>query len=154
MDTESVGECWSEKGSCGKWSLCHLPLSSPPSLPHCTHTVREVNLNRSNTRSLQRQAIKDVLQELVDDNLICLEKIGAANYYWGFLSEINTQSLARKQRLDEADASATAETAELEEKVAVAREKRQRPDRSQVLSELSSLSKEKSEFSGLLFFIV
>ena len=30
------------------------------------------------------QSIKEVLQELVDDNLVHLEKIGIANYYWSF----------------------------------------------------------------------
>ena len=41
------------------------------------------------------QSIKEVLQELVDDNLVHLEKIGIANYYWSFPS----QATATKQRI-------------------------------------------------------
>eukprot|EP00127_Corallochytrium_limacisporum_P004111 Clim_evm56s157 gene=Clim_evmTU56s157 len=55
------------------------------------------------------QSVKDVLQTLVDDNLINLEKIGNGNYYWAFPSqgshirkrraaELDTQLEERKQR--------------------------------------------------------
>ena len=83
-----------------------------------------------------------MLQELVDDNLIYLEKIGAANYYWGFLSEINKTSTERKQRLEEADAAASAEIANLTEAVRVAQAKRTRSDRVAVLKEVEALSEE------------
>lgn len=33
------------------------------------------------------QTIKDVLQSLVDDSMVDLEKIGSANYYWSFPSK-------------------------------------------------------------------
>jgi hypothetical protein len=33
------------------------------------------------------QTIKDVVQSLVDDGLVELEKIGSANYYWSFPSK-------------------------------------------------------------------
>jgi hypothetical protein len=32
-------------------------------------------------------SVKDVLQSLVDDNLVQLEKIGITNYYWSFPSK-------------------------------------------------------------------
>ncbi|KAJ1644407.1 Meiotic nuclear division protein 1 [Dispira simplex] len=38
------------------------------------------------------QSVKDVLQELVDDDIVNLEKIGTSNYYWSF------PSAARKTR--------------------------------------------------------
>ncbi|KAG1665666.1 hypothetical protein FOA52_005456 [Chlamydomonas sp. UWO 241] len=37
------------------------------------------------------QAVKDVLQSLVDDDLVICEKIGASNYYWSFPSEASVK---------------------------------------------------------------
>lgn len=33
------------------------------------------------------QTIKDVLQSLVDDGMVELEKVGAKNFYWAFPSK-------------------------------------------------------------------
>ena len=45
-------------------------------LSTCMHAYRAVT-----------QSIKDVLQSLVDDNLVDLEKIGIQNFYWSFPSK-------------------------------------------------------------------
>lgn len=42
------------------------------------------------------QSVKDVLQSLVDDRLVCAEKIGISNYYWSFPS---AAAHARRQKL-------------------------------------------------------
>ena len=47
------------------------------------------------------QSIKEVLQELVDDNLVHLEKIGIANYYWSFPSEATATKHKIIKQLDE-----------------------------------------------------
>ena len=47
------------------------------------------------------QSIKEVLQELVDDNLVHLEKIGIANYYWSFPSEATAIKTKIVKQLDE-----------------------------------------------------
>ena len=41
----------------------------------------------SSTFSAVVQAIKDVLQSLVDDDLVDLEKVGIKNFYWAFRSK-------------------------------------------------------------------
>lgn len=51
------------------------------------------------------QTIKDVVQSLIDDNMVELEKIGASNYYWSFPSK--TLCLKRN-RIDAARAGVTA----------------------------------------------
>ena len=79
-------------------------------------------------KGVVRQAIKDVLQELVDDDLICLEKIGAANYYWGFLSEINKVSSARLAGLRESETKASDDVERLEAEVEGALSNRQREE--------------------------
>lgn len=37
---------------------------------------------------LVQQSVKDVLQTLVDDGLVTVEKIGISNFYWSFPSSI------------------------------------------------------------------
>lgn len=37
---------------------------------------------------LVQQSVKDVLQSLVDDGLVTVEKIGTSNYYWSFPSDM------------------------------------------------------------------
>ncbi|GLC46636.1 Meiotic nuclear division protein 1 [Pleodorina starrii] len=37
------------------------------------------------------QAVKDVLQSLIDDDLVHCEKIGISNYYWAFPSEASVK---------------------------------------------------------------
>lgn len=39
-------------------------------------------------RVLVQQAVKDVLQSLVDDGLVTVEKIGTSNFYWSFPSAV------------------------------------------------------------------
>jgi hypothetical protein len=46
---------------------------------------------------LVQQSVKDVLQSLVDDGLVTVEKIGTSNYYWSFPSTIQ-QSVRTKER--------------------------------------------------------
>jgi hypothetical protein len=58
------------------------------------------------------QSIKDVLQELVDDSLIHLEKIGISNYYWAFPSE--AQAL-KKRKLESLEEDVTVKKAKLAE---------------------------------------
>ncbi|KAJ3278642.1 Meiotic nuclear division protein 1 [Borealophlyctis nickersoniae] len=45
-----------------------------------------------------QQSVKEVLDSLVSDNLVTLEKIGTSNYYWSFPS---TAAQTRKRKLDE-----------------------------------------------------
>lgn len=48
------------------------------------------------------QAVKEVLQALVDDDLVRFEKIGASNYYWSFPSEasLRLENEAKKAATD------------------------------------------------------
>lgn len=44
------------------------------------------------------QTIKDVVQSLVDDRLVEMEKIGSANFYWSFPSKAKSE-VRQKMRL-------------------------------------------------------
>lgn len=57
-------------------------------------TLKELE-KMGSKQGIVSQSVKEVLQELVDDNLVHLEKIGIANYYWSFPS----QATATKQKI-------------------------------------------------------
>lgn len=42
-----------------------------------------------------QQSVKDVLQSLVDDGLVTVEKIGTSNYYWSFPSDVQQKVAPR-----------------------------------------------------------
>ena len=47
------------------------------------------------------QAVKDVVQSLVDDSMVHVDKIGTSNWYWAFPGEVTAQlshKLAGKER--------------------------------------------------------
>ncbi|EDQ87873.1 uncharacterized protein MONBRDRAFT_26904 [Monosiga brevicollis MX1] len=49
--------------------------------------LKEVEKICAKEKGITSMAIKDVLQSLVDDNMVHVEKIGTSNYYWAFPSE-------------------------------------------------------------------
>ncbi|MEW5297095.1 MAG: hypothetical protein WDW36_000325 [Sanguina aurantia] len=63
------------------------------------------------------QAVKDVLQALVDDDLVHVEKIGISNYYWSFPSEASVKVETDLLRLRQDVAAAEKRRAELESAV-------------------------------------
>ncbi|KAF9961053.1 hypothetical protein BGZ70_008379 [Mortierella alpina] len=48
-----------------------------------------------------QQSVKDVLQSLVDDGLVTVEKIGTSNYYWSFPSAVQQSKQAKLESLRE-----------------------------------------------------
>ncbi|KAJ1957544.1 Meiotic nuclear division protein 1 [Dispira parvispora] len=54
--------------------------------------LKELEKIAPKSKGIVAQSVKDVLQELVDDDIVNLEKIGTSNYYWSF------PSAARKTR--------------------------------------------------------
>ena len=49
--------------------------------------MKNVEKRCAKEKGITPMAIKDILQELVDDGLVHGEKIGTSNYYWAFPSE-------------------------------------------------------------------
>ncbi|CAG8851963.1 32995_t:CDS:2, partial [Racocetra persica] len=47
------------------------------------------------------QSVKDVLQELVNDNLVAQDKIGTSNYFWSFPSSALQSRTAKIEELQE-----------------------------------------------------
>ncbi|GFZ42399.1 hypothetical protein JCM24511_00114 [Saitozyma sp. JCM 24511] len=49
-------------------------------------TLKELEKVAPKNKGIISQSVKDVLQELMDDGLVCFDKIGTSNYFWSFPS--------------------------------------------------------------------
>jgi len=49
-------------------------------------------------KGITPMSVKEILQSLVDDDMVCAEKIGTSNYFWCFPSQA---VLSRKRKLEE-----------------------------------------------------
>lgn len=57
-------------------------------------------------KGFRADTVKDIIDGLVNDGLIKMDKIGCSNYFWSFPSEARH---ARERRIDEQTAAADAE---------------------------------------------
>jgi hypothetical protein len=62
--------------------------------------------------------IKDVVQSLVDDRLVDVEKIGSGNYYWAFPSKALVAVRSRAEEFANSVAADTSACVELEARIA------------------------------------
>ncbi|KAJ3054296.1 Meiotic nuclear division protein 1 [Rhizophlyctis rosea] len=79
-------------------------------------------------KGIVQQSVKEVLDSLVSDNLVTLEKIGTSNYYWSFPS---TAMQSRKRKLEDLENELTKlkeRRTELEEGIERAQEGREESD--------------------------
>lgn len=63
------------------------------------------------------QAVKDVVQMLVDDSLVHVDKIGTSNWYWAFPGEVTAQLCNKLAGLDQELERARGESTEMEERL-------------------------------------
>lgn len=55
--------------------------------------LKELEKIAPKEKGIVLQSVKDVLQALVDDGLVCSDKIGTSTYYWAFLGYGSLQIL-------------------------------------------------------------
>ena len=67
------------------------------------------------------QAVKDVVQSLVDDSLVHVDKIGTSNWYWSFPGAADAALRGRLAAVDAETAQVEAETKDIEERVTTAK---------------------------------
>ncbi|KAF9123806.1 Meiotic nuclear division protein 1 [Mortierella sp. 14UC] len=82
-----------------------------------------------------QQAVKDVLQSLVDDGLVTVEKIGTSNFYWSFPSAVQQTKNAQLQNLEAELSRIEAANAELESRIQEAAGGRQDSEQRQEMLE-------------------
>lgn len=67
------------------------------------------------------QAVKDVVQSLVDDDMVHVDKVGTSNWYWAFPGEQAQKLQNQQERLEGEVKRAREELADIEGKVAKAK---------------------------------
>lgn len=58
------------------------------------YQLKELERMLPKEKGIVSQTVKEVLQSLVDDHMVCAEKIGTSNYFWSFPSNA-VQSVKR-----------------------------------------------------------
>ena len=68
-------------------------------------------------RGVVFQAVKDVVQSLIDDSLVHVDKIGTSNWYWSFPGEASAKLRHEVGSMDAQIAAVEAECAQLDERL-------------------------------------
>ncbi|TFL04818.1 meiotic nuclear division protein 1 [Pterulicium gracile] len=108
--------------------------------------LKELEKMAPKMKGIVSQTVKDVLQGLVDDGLVCAEKIGASNFYWSFPSQNGSMMQARLSTLQEAKNNTEQQMREVREEIEAEKGMRvESPERTaalqQLLQEKESLAK-------------
>jgi hypothetical protein len=92
---------------------------------------------------LVQQAVKDVVQTLVDDGLVTSDKIGTSNYFWSFPNQARQDAAQAIQEYEKQVVDLSARLVELDEKLNKATASRQPTDeRTRLLTESKELDTE------------
>ncbi|KAK8806687.1 hypothetical protein WA588_005490, partial [Blastocystis sp. NMH] len=95
--------------------------------------------------------VKDVVQEMLDDDMIIQEKVGSTVLYWIFPSQSYVLKKRKLDNLHECQSTLSSEKAQLDE--AVAKAKESKPDseqRIELLKQYEELKKKKEELTQQL----
>ena len=93
-------------------------------------------------RGVIQQSVKEILQELVDNDLVSFDKIGSSNFYWCFPSEAYNRRMVSQSKLDASIADLEAEIGALEQEIAELKQGREEsPERDALDEEIEGLEK-------------
>ena len=85
------------------------------------------------------QTIKDINQSLVDDNLVYTDKIGAANFYWSFVSNEMVKRTAEKENLTAKLKNSEIRIDQLKNEIKMTKESRSGADRDEKMDDMRTL---------------
>jgi hypothetical protein len=88
------------------------------------------------------QAVKDVVQSLVDDSLVHMDKIGTSNWFWSFPGAADSALRARLEGLDAEKAKVDAECEAMDARLAAAEAERPQTEELQMAEVLLSSARE------------
>ncbi|KAG9029834.1 hypothetical protein FS837_003461 [Tulasnella sp. UAMH 9824] len=104
------------------------------------YQLKELEKLGPKLKGIVSQSVKDVLQSLVDDNLVCSDKIGTSNFFWSFPS---AKGVMLQKKSDSLEATLTSTQAAIETlKASIKEEESQRtvtPEREAALARRSEL---------------
>jgi Mnd1 HTH domain len=81
------------------------------------HNIKDLEKALPSVASCHAMQVKELIQNLTDDNLVRVEKIGSGNWYWSFPSEVQLRKEEAVAKAQEENAKATAMAEELQGKV-------------------------------------
>ncbi|KAG8956013.1 hypothetical protein FRC04_006462 [Tulasnella sp. 424] len=120
------------------------------------YQLKELEKLGPKLKGIVSQSVKDVLQSLVDDNMVCSDKIGTSNFFWSFPSARGVMLQKKSDNLEASlsNASSTVETL----KAAIVEEESRRtatPEReasltrrSELQSRLAALHSERQKYGA------
>lgn len=97
-----------------------------------------------------QQTIKDVNQSLVDDNMVSMDKIGSANFYWSFPAKLCLDRLNAKENLIRQIASSEQQCEKIAASIETAKETRKAADRAEKIDHLNSLIAQEKEYDAII----
>ncbi|KAI7881753.1 meiotic nuclear division protein 1 [Lichtheimia hyalospora FSU 10163] len=90
-----------------------------------------------------QQSVKEVVQGLIDDGLVCSDKIGPSNYYWSYPSAAEQAIRSKEEQLQAKLDQERKKNEQLKREIELAQQGRQPSDeRDKVLLELKELQAE------------
>lgn len=121
---------------------------------HSFYTLKELEKEAAKYAKISPMIVKEVVQQLIDDNLVNCEKCGTTNLYWSFKYERIRKQEQAYQRLEKQLADLQEKQVALTEKIQLAKLQRTAKSkfgqRSALLTELNSLVTQKSDFENLI----
>jgi hypothetical protein len=92
-------------------------------------SLKEIEKMGSKQKGIVLQSIKDILESLVSDNLVIMEKIGTSNYFWSFPSQASVIRTLKIQSLESDLEAAAVKGKALESKISAETKLRSLPNR-------------------------
>ncbi|KAL1942075.1 hypothetical protein VTO73DRAFT_6605 [Trametes versicolor] len=113
--------------------------------------LKELEKMGPKMKGIVSQTVKEVLQSLVDDGLVQMDKIGSSNFFWSFPSQRGAMMQNRLKTVKDTQGSLQSQLDEL--RAAAELEKASRPEsatRTQMLEDLATLKKEHAQLESEL----
>ncbi|CAG8776908.1 15303_t:CDS:2, partial [Acaulospora colombiana] len=102
------------------------------------YQLKELEKIAPKQKGIVVQSVKDILQELVNDNLVAQDKIGTSNYYWSFPSSALQSRRIKIEELTEEIKKLKEKNADLQSNIEKASDGREESaDRASLLKELA-----------------
>ncbi|KTW27100.1 hypothetical protein T552_02592 [Pneumocystis carinii B80] len=110
--------------------------------------LKEIEKKGYQEKKIVIQSIKDILQSLVDDGIVKMDKIGTSNYFWSFPSEARQSRQHRITTMEKQLETLQAETQTLQNKIS--EETSQRKDSQLRTSLLKNVSEKEKKHTEIL----
>lgn len=116
---------------------------------HAFYSLKEIEKDGSKVSGISLMQIKDILAQLVGDNLVSVEKCGSTNIYWSFPFDVMDNCLKHMTAAEKRMTAAEIKRGEISDKLQVisskAKKKRKAEDCEQLRLRIDSLKTEIQE---------